>query len=104
MAVVVGSHFELDFFLFSYFQVCTVQRSGGSQSLADTCSVAMVPGFLVDLAAVEMLWGARSHCALWFEAAPYLGTQGDMVMVVVAYQVIEADLCLTVMVYCLLVI
>ena len=88
VAVVVGLHFELDFFLLFYFQVCTVQRSGGSQYLADFCSVAMVSGFLVDLAAVEMLEGACSHFALWFEAAPYLRTQGDKVMEVVAYQVI----------------
>ena len=64
----------------------------------------MVPVLLVDLAAEEMLKMACSHCAPGFETALHLGTQGNTVMEVVAYQVIQADLCLAVMVFCLLVI
>ena len=81
-----------------------MQKSGGLQYLAVPRSVAMVPVLLVDLAAEEMLKGACSHCTLGFEAALHLGTQGNTVMEVVAYQVIQADLCLAVMVFCVLVI
>ena len=102
----VRSYFELDFFLFLNFQVCTlvVLRPGDSLYMADPCLVAMVPGFLVDMGVVEMLRVACCHSALGFEAAPYLETEGDRVMVIVAYQMFEAAQFLVVVVYCALLV